>query len=64
MFPLTDFLFEKRIGLVSTDLLYIIFTYYTQDNQQGLFHQAWQLILLVVFGAVDESLASCVMVHF
>ena len=27
--------FKKRIGLVSMDLLYIIFTYYTQDNQQG-----------------------------
>ena len=26
MFPLTDFLFEKRIALVSMDLLYILFT--------------------------------------
>ena len=34
MFPLMDFLFKKRIGPVSMDLLYIIFTYYTQDNQQ------------------------------
>ena len=36
-FLLTDFLFEKRIGQVSMDLLYIIFTYYTQDNQHGCF---------------------------
>ena len=34
MFQPKDFLFEKRIGLVSTDLLYIIFTCYIQDNQQ------------------------------
>ena len=33
MFLPKDFLFEKRIGLVSMDLLYIIFTYYTHDNQ-------------------------------
>ena len=37
MFPPTDFLFEKRIGRVSMDLLYIIFTYNTQDNQQECF---------------------------
>ena len=30
MFSPTDFLFEKRIRLVFMDLLYIIFTYYTQ----------------------------------
>ena len=30
MFPPTDL--KKRIGLVSIYLLYIIFTYYTQDN--------------------------------
>ena len=30
----TDFLFEKRIRIVSMDLIYIIFTYYTQDNKQ------------------------------
>ena len=52
IFPPTDFLFEKRIGLVSMDRLYIMFTYYTQDNQQ-LF-QAEQLILRVVFGAVKH----------
>ena len=34
MFPPTDFHFEKRIGLVSMDLLYIISTHYTEDNQQ------------------------------
>ena len=60
MFPLTDFRFERRIGLVSMDILYIIFTYYTQDNQQECF----RLILLVVFGAVDEPLVSCVMIQF
>ena len=37
MFPPTGFLFEKRIGLVTMDLLYIIFAYYTQDNQQECF---------------------------
>ena len=37
MFPPTDFLFEKRIGLVSMALLYIILTNYTQDNQQECF---------------------------
>ena len=37
MFPPTDFLFEKRIGLVSMGLLYIILTYYTQVNQQECF---------------------------
>ena len=36
MFPPTDFLLEKRIELVAIDL-YIIFTYYTQDNQQECF---------------------------
>ena len=37
LFPPTDFLFQKGIGLVSMDLLYIIFTYYTQDIQQECF---------------------------
>ena len=37
MFPPTDFLFGKRIGLVFMDLIYIIFTYYTQDNRQECF---------------------------
>ena len=37
MFQPTDFLFEKRNGLVSMDLLYIIFTHYTHDNQQECF---------------------------
>ena len=37
MFPPTDFLFEKRLGLVSMDLLYIMFTYYTQDNHPECF---------------------------
>ena len=55
MFPLADFLFKKGIGLVTMDLLYIIFTYYTQVNQQ--------LILLVRFGAFGYSLASCVVVQ-
>ena len=36
MFPPTDF-FKKRIGQVFMDLLYIIFTHYTQDNQQECF---------------------------
>ena len=44
------------------DLLYIIFTYYTQDYSRSV--SALQLILLAVFGAVDEPLASCVMVQF
>ena len=36
MFPPKDFLSEKtKIGLVSMDLIYVIFTCYTQDNQQG-----------------------------
>ena len=36
--PTGYFPFEKkRIGLVSMDLLYIIFTYYTQRNQQEYF---------------------------
>ena len=47
MFLLTNFLFKKRIGLVSIDLLYIIFSYYTKDNQQECFR-------LAVFRAVDE----------
>ena len=37
MFPPTDFRLEKRIGLDSMDLPCIIFTYYTQDNQQECF---------------------------
>ena len=40
MFPPTDFLSGKRIGLVSMDLLYFIsitLTYSTQDNQQEYF---------------------------
>ena len=37
MFPPTDFPFEKPIEPVSMDLLYIIFTYHTQDNQQECF---------------------------
>ena len=57
MLPPMDFFF-KRIGLVSMDLLYIIFTCYTQVNQWG------QLILPVVFGAVDEPLAFFVVVQF
>ena len=34
MFRPTDFIFEKQIGLVFVGLLYIMFTYYTQDTQQ------------------------------
>ena len=63
MFSPTEFRFEKRIGLVSMDLLYTIFTYYTRDNQQECFGFSI-LILLAVFGAVDEPLASWVMVQF
>ena len=37
--PPTDFLFEKRIGLLSMDLLCITFTYHTQDNQQECFRR-------------------------
>ena len=32
-------------------------------QSEGVF-QAWKLILHVVFGAVDEPLASCVVVQF
>ena len=46
MFLSTDYLFEKRIWQVTSDLLYMRFTYYTKDNQW----EAQQLILLVVFG--------------
>ena len=37
MFPPMDFPFEKWIALVFRDLLYIIFTFYTQDNQRERF---------------------------
>ena len=37
MFLSTDFLPEKRIVLVTMNILYIIFTYWAQDNQQGYF---------------------------
>ena len=37
MFPPTDCLSEKRIGLVSMKLLYIAFTYYTQHNEHDCF---------------------------
>ena len=37
MFLSADFLSEKRIWLVTMDLLYIRLTYYIQDNQQGCF---------------------------
>ena len=59
MFPPTDILFEKRIGLVSMDLLYIIFAYYTQDNEQ----ECSGLDSPCGVWAVDEPLASCVMVQ-
>ena len=42
-------------------LPWTLFTCYTKDNQQGCFRQ---LILLAAFGAVDEPLASCMIVHF
>ena len=61
MFPPTGLLFEKRVELVSMDLLYIIFTYYTQDNQQDCSRFSnW--FSLQCFWVVDEPLASCVMV--
>ena len=63
MFPPTDFLFEKRIGLAFMNLIYIISTYYTQVNQHECFKLAQQLIFLMVFDAVDEPLASCMMVQ-
>ena len=37
LFTPTNFVFEKRIGLVSIDFLYIIFTYFTHDNQHECF---------------------------
>ena len=37
MFPPMDFLFEKRIGVVTMDLPHIISTYLTQGNQQECF---------------------------
>ena len=45
------------------NLIYIISTYYTQVNQHECFKLAQQLIFLMVFDAVDEPLASCVMVQ-
>ena len=35
VFLSTDYLRKKRIGQVTSDLLYMIFIYYTKDNQQG-----------------------------
>ena len=54
MFPHTDFLFEKQIGLVSTDLLYIIFTYYTQDNQQECFRLSNWFFLLCLWPQMNH----------
>ena len=48
MFPPADFLFEKRIGLVSMNVVF----------------EAKQPILLAVFRVVDEPVSSCVMVQF
>ena len=61
MFLSMDFLIEKRIGIVTMELLYIIFTYLTQGKQQECFRQ---LIILAVFVATDEPLASCLVVQF
>ena len=35
MFLPTSYFYEKRIGQITPDLLYMRFTYYTKDNQQG-----------------------------
>ena len=50
-------LFEKRIGQVPMELLYIRFTHQTKENQRGVPG-------LAMFGAVDEPISSCMMVHF
>ena len=55
-----EFPLEKRIGLVTTDLFYIILTYWTQQERFRL----GKVILLAVFGTVDEPLASFVVVQF
>ena len=58
MFAPTDFLFGKRIGLVSVDHLSIIFTYYTLDNQQEC-SEAEQLTLLAVLGPWMNTCLQC-----
>ena len=45
---------NKRIGQDNMDLIYIRFTHLTKDNQRW----CQELILLVLFWAVDEPLAS------
>ena len=55
IFPPTEFLFEKRIGLVFMDLLCIRSTYYSQDNQQECF----ELNLLQCLGTWMNHLPFC-----
>ena len=61
IFPPTDFPFENRMGLVSMDILYITFTYNTQDSQQECFRLSYWFPLRCL-GAMGEPLSSCVMV--
>ena len=49
----------KRWSLLQYSKWYVIYS----GQSAGVF-EAYQLILLAVFGAVDEPLASCVMVQF
>ena len=60
MFLSMPFFIEKQIAQVIMDRHYIKVTW---GLSAGVF-QAWQLILLVVFGAMDEPLASRMMAHF
>ena len=50
MFLSTDFIFEKRIGVVIMGLLWIIFTYLAEDNQQESFRHSCNWIPLRCLG--------------
>ena len=56
----TNILLEQYIKLITMDLLCIKFAF--QTKHAGVF-QAQQLILLAMFGTMDETHGSCMAVH-
>ena len=64
MFLSKDILIKQHIWQFTMNLFYIRFTIETKDNQQEEVFQVQQLIPLAVFEAMNEPLASFMLVYF
>ena len=62
MFPVLDIFLEYWIEHVTFGLLYVMFTFPTRIFYRGV--PGMQLVVIVVFGAVDQPLAACMLIVY